>query len=158
MNNRYPYLPEGREFKYVPISDPFMAETKRIRDTLSTDFFHPTGAAIVKDGKVIGIGANQSALKNKKLIELHKNGLCVRRVLKIPSGKKYWLCLGCSSCRHHSETRAVLDAWKKGLDTKGADLYHYGHWWCCKPCWDSMIKAGIKDVYLVDNAEELFKK
>ncbi len=158
MNNHYPYLPEGREFKYISISDPFMAETQKVTLTQSTDQNHPTSALIVKDGKIIGTGANQSALKNKKLIDLHKNGLCVRRILKIPSGKKYWLCPGCSSCRYHSETRAVLDAWKKGFDTKGADLYHYGHWWCCKPCWNSMIKAGIKDVYLVDNAEELFKK
>ena len=158
MNTRYPYLPEGREFKYVSIQDPFMAETKRITLEYSTDHNHPTGAVIVKDGKILGYAANQSALKNKFLLNFHKTTFCVRRFFKIKSGQKYWLCPGCASHRMHSEPRAIKDAQKKGFDSKGADLYHWGHWWCCKPCWDSMINAGIKDVYLVDNAEELFKK
>lgn len=158
MNSRYPYLPEGRDIKYVPISDVFMAEAMNVRNNLSTDSLHPTGAVIVLDGKIIGKGANQSAFRNKKLIELHKKGFCIRRFLKIPSGQKYWLCPGCSASKHHAETRAVKDAFKKREMTTGADLYLYGHWWCCKPCWDSMIKAEIRDVYLVDNADDLFKK
>jgi deoxycytidylate deaminase len=157
MNNRYPYLPEGREVKYVPISNEFMTEAMRVRNTESTDFQHPTGAVVVHEGNIVGTGANQSALKNKKLIEIHKNGFCVRKFLKIPSGQKYWLCPGCSSCRHHAETRAVKDA-IKNKSAKGADLYLYGHWWCCQPCWDEMIAGGIRDVYLVDTADELFKK
>lgn len=158
MNHKYPYLPEGREFKYVPISNPFMAETKRVTLAQSTDANHPTGAVIVKDGKILGSAANKSALNNKKLIELHRKGFCVRKILKIPSGQKYWLCPGCASHKMHAEPGAIKDAQKKYGDITGADLYHWGHWWCCQPCWDSMIKAGIKDVYLVDNADELFKK
>ncbi len=158
MNNRYPYLPEGRIIKYVPASDSFMKEAMYMRNTFSTDTNHPTGAVVVMEGKIIGKGANQSALKNKKLIELHRNGLCVRKFLKIKSGEKYWLCPGCASCKHHAETRATIDAIKKNGSAKGADLYLYGHWWCCKPCWDSMINAEIRDVYLVDKADDLFKK
>lgn len=158
MNNRYPYLPEGKTIKYVTILDPFMVEAMKMRQNFSTDFYHPTGAVTVLGGKIIGRGANQSALKNKKLIEAHKKGFCIRRLLKIPSGQKYWLCPGCSSCRHHAETRAAKDAVSKNGNAKGADLYLYGHWWCCKPCWDEMIVAGIRDVYLVDTAEQLFKK
>jgi deoxycytidylate deaminase len=158
MNNRYPYLPEGREIKYVPVTDVFMAEAMNMRNNFSTDANHPTGSVVVFEGKIIGKGANQSALKNKKLIKLHQNGLCVRKILKIKTGTKYWLCPGCAAYRHHSEPRAVKDAIKKAGSAKGADLYLYGHWWCCKPCWDSMIKGGIKDTYLVDNADALFKK
>jgi deoxycytidylate deaminase len=158
MKKDYPYLPEGRAFKYISVSDPFMAETKRITLEQSTDINHPTGAVIVKDGKILGSGANQSALKSKILLNFHKNKFCVRRFLKIKSGQKYWLCPGCASHRMHAEPRAIKDAQKKYGDISGADLYHWGHWWCCKPCWDSMIKAGIRDVYLVDNANELFKK
>lgn len=158
MTNRYPYLPEGRTIEYVPVTDLFMKEAMDMRNNFSTDAYHPTGAVTVLDGAIIGKGANQSALKSAKLIELHKKGWCVRKFLKIPSGQKYWLCPGCSSCRHHAETRAVLDAVKKKGSARGADLYLYGHWWCCKPCWDAMIKAGIRNVYLADNAEELFKK
>lgn len=158
MNNRYPYLPEGRTIRYAPEGDPFMREAKRTRDIDSTDLIHSTGAVVVMAGEIIGRAANQSALRNKKLLELHRKGFCVRRLLKIPSGKKYWLCPGCSSCRHHAESRAVKDAVSHHPSAAGADLYLYGHWWCCKPCWDAMIKAGIKDVYLVEGADGLFKR
>jgi deoxycytidylate deaminase len=158
MINDYPYLPEGRKIKYVSIEDPFMKEAMNVRNSFSTDMGHPTGAVIVRDMKIIGMGANQSALKNKKLVEIHRKGFCIRKFLRIPSGQKYWLCPGCASFRHHGEVRAIRDAINKNNSIKNSDLYLYGHWWCCKPCWNSIIKAGIKDVYLVDNASELFKK
>lgn len=160
MNNRYPYLPEGRDFKYVPVSDPFMALCKEVTLTQSTEYNHPTGSVIVKDGKVVGTGANQAIFKNKKIQEWHKKFWCIRRLFKIKTGQKYWMCPGCAQSHNHAEPQSIKEAHKKnGPDsTVGADMYHYGHWWCCKPCWDAMIKAGIKNVYLVDNAEELFKK
>jgi deoxycytidylate deaminase len=34
----------------------------------------------------------------------------------------------------------------------------WGHWWCCKPCWDNMIAAGIKNVYVIEGSEILFNK
>ena len=144
-----------------------MKEAIKFRDLESTDAQHPTGAVVVKDGVIIGRGANQSALKNKKLLDFHKNMFCVRRFLKIPSGQKYWLCPGCASCRHHAESRAIKDALRnlKGKpniangvsSTAGADLYLYGHWWCCKPCWDNIIVAGINRVFLVEGALEMFE-
>ncbi len=162
MNEHYPYLPEGRTIKYVPEMNVFMSEAKRVRDTQSTDEGHPTGAVVALNEKIIGRGANQSALKNKKLIALHKKGWCVRRLLKIPSGQKYWMCPGCSKNKHHAEARAAKDAIaqqkKIGQSAQGTDLYLYGHWWCCKPCWDAMIAAGIKDVYLVEGATGMFKR
>lgn len=152
-------MPEGKDIKYVPITNEFMFQASNIRDTLSTDTNHPTGAVVVKDNKIIGLGANQSVLKSKTLISLHKRGWCLRKILKIPSGQKYWLCPGCASCKQHAETRATLDAVKKDLlKVSGSDLYLHGHWWCCKPCWDVMIANGIRDVYLLDQADSLFKK
>ena len=158
MTHEYPYLPDGKTIEYVPASDPFMAEAERARNELSTEKNQPTGAVVVLYGKIIGVDANQAALKNQKLQALHKNGWCVRRILKIPSGQKYWLCPGCAKSKHHAEARAVRDALKKQGRIQGADLYLYGHWWCCKPCWDSMIGAGIRDVYLIEGADELFKR
>lgn len=38
------------------------------------------------------------------------------------------------------------------------DLYLWGHWWFCEPCWNAMIEAGIRDVYLLENSEVLFNK
>jgi deoxycytidylate deaminase len=135
-----------------------MQEAKVVRNTLSTDHNHATGAVIVRDGKILGRGANQSAIKNSILLGWHKKFLCVRKWLKIKSGEKYWLCPGCASYKMHAEPRAVKDAERTHSNISGADLYLYGHWWCCKPCWDSMIGAGIKDVYLVESATDLFKK
>ncbi len=153
---KYPYLPEGRGIKYVEASNPFMIEAKTFMEAHSTDRLHKTGSVVVKDGKIIGYGANQSRLKSKKFFDLHMRGWCLRRKLKVASGTHYWLCPGCSPCSSHSEQRAVRDAIKNGHNTKGADLYLYGHWWCCKPCWDKMIKEGINNVYLLKGSETLF--
>ena len=158
MTNEYPYLPEGRTIGYVPADNEFMREAMRLRNEELTDFQVPTGAVVVSNGEIIGRAANQSSLKNKKLIDFHKNVFCVRRFLKIPTGTKYWLCPGCAQFRHHAESRAVKDALKNKDYIKGANLYLYGHWWCCKPCWDAMIAAGIDKVYLVEGATGLFRR
>ena len=129
-----------------------------MREEYSTEMNYPTGAVVVLDSKIVGRAGNQAALKNKKLQEFHRNVLCLRKVFKIPSGQKYWVCPGCAKHQHHAEWGAVRDALKKNKDIKGADLYLYGHWWCCEPCWDSMIAAGIRDVYLVEGAFGLFEK
>jgi deoxycytidylate deaminase len=157
MTSKYPYLPEGRTIKYVPDTNPFMAVAKRVREA-STEKNYPTGAVVVMNDEIIGSASNRAALKNKKLQEFHRTTLCLRKVFKIPSGQKYWVCPGCAKHRHHAEGRAVRDALKNKKDISGSDLYLYGHWWCCKPCWDSMIGAGVRDVYLVDGAFELFEK
>lgn len=158
MEIKYPYLPEGRSIEYVPADNIFMAEAMRIRNAESTDGQHPTGAVVVKNGKIIGKVANQAGFKHQRLIDLHAKGWCVRRKLNVKSGTKYWLCPGCATHSDHAESGAVCDAIKNvGAEaTRGADLYLYGHWWCCKPCWDAMIKAGIEHVYLLDGAYELF--
>lgn len=84
--------------------------------------------------------------------------MCVRKLLKVRSGTKYWLCPGCSTHHDHAESGAVRDALaKSGREAvQGADVYLYGHYWCCKPCWDAMIAGGIRDVYVVERADELF--
>ena len=156
MNINYPYLPDGREIIQVGLENRYMSLAKVVCDSKSTDIAHPTGAVVVKDGEVIGEWANQSVLRNKKMLELHKS-FCIRRLLKIKTGTRYWLCPGCASHKYHAESGAVSDALRKGFDTKGADLYLYGHWWCCKPCWDTMIKNGIKNVFVLKDSETLFK-
>jgi len=75
----------------------------------------------------------------------------------IPTGQQYELCEGCHP-KNHSEPRAIADAKKNGHDTKGADLYLWGHWWACETCWQTMIAAGIKNFYLMEGSEKLFNK
>ncbi len=153
-------MPKGREIFVAPENDRFMAEAERIRDMESTDRRHATGAVIVKDGRVLGSAANQAGFKNRRLIELHQRGWCARSFLKVKSGTKYWLCPGCSTYNDHAEIGAMRDATvKAGAEAvRGADLYLYGHYWCCKPCWDGIIRAGIRNVYVVENADRLFSR
>ncbi len=137
-----------------------MAEAMLMRNTKSTDKNHPTGAVLVKEGTIIGRAANQAGFKKHTLIRFHEKGWCVRRCLKVKSGTRYWLCPGCASHENHAEALAVKDAIKNvgREEVVGADLYLYGHWWCCKPCWDAMIGGGIRNVYLLDHSRELFDK
>ncbi|MSU55135.1 MAG: hypothetical protein EXS46_01175 [Candidatus Taylorbacteria bacterium] len=156
MSISYPYLPEGRTIKYVPAHDRFMRAAEDACRELSTDRQHPTSAVLVKDGVVVSSAANRAVLKNSKLLAFHRKGWCVRKLLKTPSGQKYWLCPGCASSKNHAETSVMRLAIKQGIDTEGADIYHWGHWWCCKPCWDSMIAGGIRNVYLLEESDKLF--
>ncbi|KKQ80799.1 MAG: hypothetical protein UT02_C0002G0024 [Parcubacteria group bacterium GW2011_GWC2_38_7] len=153
---QYPYLPEGRELLYVPEDNPFMAEAKKMQ-AKSTDAKNPIGIVLVKDGQIVARASNMSKLTDPKLIKLHSK-YCVRRLLKVPSGKGYWMCPGCATSKQHSESRLMAEAKKNKVETEGADVYMYGHWWCCEPCWNAMIKAKINNVYLPEKATELFKR
>ena len=149
MNIQYPYLPEGREIKYVPLTNSFMSRAKEVARAQSLDKVMPGAAVIVKDGAIIGEGANGS--------DYHETHECERVKQGCGSGQGYELCEGCHP-KNHSEPTAIADALSKGFSTEGADIYLWGHWWCCESCWNEMIKAGIKDVYLMEGSEILFCK
>ena len=137
----------------------FMREAIRLSiDNMRDGNGGPFGAVVVKDGRIIGAGANQAAIKNKYLAGWHKKYFCVRRWLKIKSGQKYWLCPGCARYRDHAERRAVKDGLARHSElVAGALLYLWGHWWCCEPCAAALAAAGIKDVYLLEGSDKLFK-
>ena len=122
------------EYRYVSADDFFMMEAKKACQELSNDHSISTGSVVVKDGKVIGRAGNRAVLTNSILIRWHKNGWCVRRLLRIPSGQKYWLCPGCAKTKNHSEQLAIRSTVKNGFEVEGADLYLWGHRWCCEPC------------------------
>lgn len=115
----------------------------------SLDYNFPTGSVIVRDNVVIAAGANGSTYHDEHGCERVKQG--------IPTGQGYELCEGCHP-KNHSEAKAVTDAKAKKVNTRGADLYLWGHWWCCEPCWNAMDEAGIRNVYLMTHSEELFNK
>ena len=142
-----PYLPTGKEILYVAEDHEFMQIAKNAALKGSLDSAHPTGAVLVKDGIPIGAGANGSAF--------HTRVGCVLKLLKVPTGKLYGLCGGCSP-KNHAEQKAIKDALAKGKDVKNADIYLWGHWWCCESCWHAMIKAGVNQVYLPNRAFEKF--
>jgi len=110
----------------------------------------PNGAVIISSkGKIIGRGAISS--------EYHQKNGCDRVKLGIPTGQSYELCEGCHP-KNHSEPKAIADAQKKGFDPSDGALYLWGHWWCCEPCWQAMVAAGIKRVFLLRDAQVLFNK
>jgi len=141
----YPYLPDDREILYVPAENPFMQAAKLVAQTESLDPDHPTGAVIVKDDQIIGTGANGSTW--------HDTNGCERKRLKIPTGEGYELCEGCHP-KHHAEQTAIANC----KNPKESNIYLWGHWWCCQSCWDTMIAADIKNVYLPAGATEMFRK
>lgn len=138
-NIPYPYLPESREIKLVSEDNQFMIQAIEMwKQSGCTD--HPTGAVVVLNNKVIGRGTNAGK----------KVDVCPRK--DFPTGVGYNLCKEVCLQIGHSEAAAIKDAIKNGYDPEGADLYLYGHWWCCKNCWDIMEEAKIRNVYLADNA------
>lgn len=145
----YPYIPIGRAILYVSAENPFMHRAREYALGHSLDDAVKTGSIIVKNGVIIGQGANGS--------EYHKSNGCERARRGIPTGEGYELCGGCHP-KNHSEPRAIADALSRGFATTGADLYLWGHWWACEPCWRSMEEAAIGNVYLLENSERLFNK
>lgn len=145
----YPYLPEGRTIKYVPMTNQYMLKARTYAKDFSLDTMMPTASVIVKDGKIITMAANGS--------DYHEKHGCERVRLGSKTGEDYDKCEGCSPI-NHSERRAVFNALREGYLLEGADLYLWGHWWCCEPCWKSMNEAGISDVYLLEKSEILFNK
>lgn len=147
---KYPYLPAGRTFKFVPIDNPFMQAAKQAAETLAGDPIHPVGIVLVKDGKVVMNAGNGFCLG----AQVH---ICPRIVLECPSGTGYDLC-SLHESPGHSEPMLMKRALEAGIDPKGGDAYMYGHWWACEPCWKALIDHDVRDVYLVENAHELFTR
>lgn len=160
MSNQieYPYLPEGRDIKYVDINNKFMKAAFYAAKEGSTDLNYPTGAVVVKDGKIIGKGANQGLIKNKWFVNKHKDGKCLRKLFNVPSGQSYWVCPGCVPNHRHAEGNATRDAQKKEEGIRDFDVYLWGHWWACEVCWKTMIDAGIRDLYVLQDSEILLNK
>jgi deoxycytidylate deaminase len=153
---KYPYLPQGRDIFYVSEYHPTMMLAKEFARGHSLDKTMPGAAVILAKDlltvgtlRVLGIGANGS--------DYHKSNPCQRVILGSKTGEGYELCEGCHP-QNHSEAKAITDVFSRGLDPKGADLYLWGHWWCCNSCWDKMIAVGIRQVFLRCMSDVLFNK
>jgi len=145
----YPYIPKDKIIKYVDLTNQFMRIAKSYAFTDSLDKVMPNAGVLVKNNKVIGIGANGN--------HYHETHICERIKLNISTGQGYELCEGCHP-KNHGESKSIADAQNKGNEVNNADLYLWGHWWCCEACWEKIIKSNIKDVFLLINSENLFNK
>jgi len=144
-------MPAEVNIVYVAANNPFMQQAKAYAQQFSLDKAMPNASVVVQNGKVIGRGANGGTYH-----DLHG---CERVRLHIPTGQGYELCEGCHP-KNHSEPKAVADALKNTGKTrfKNADIYLWGHWWCCQPCWQAMLTQGITKVHLLEHSEELFNR
>ncbi len=138
-----------KNIQFVTMANEFMKEAREYARLHSLDKTVPTGAVVVKSGVIVGRGANGS--------NYHDTHVCERVRLKVPTGQGYELCEGCHP-KNHAEPRSITDAISQGKDIAGADLYLWGHWWCCRWCYESMMNAGIKTIYLLKNSHKLFDK
>ncbi len=147
---RYPYLPHGYAFKFVPADHPCMQAAAKARAECAGDSLFPVGIVLARGGEVIaraGNGFNQKPQKH----------LCPRILAGCKTGEGYDLC-HLHDAEGHSEPMLMKVAREANIPTEGADVYMYGHWWMCEPCWNVLIDAGISDAYLVENAHELFSR
>ncbi|MBU1126167.1 hypothetical protein KJ758_00995 [Patescibacteria group bacterium] len=151
MKPEYPYMPEGRSLEYVPADHPYMLEAKKAREECAGDPLFPNGAILVRDGQVMvraGNGYNQGSQT------VH---VCPRVVQECPSGTGYDLC-PLHDHDGHAEAMLMKVATEQGINVHGADVYMYGHWWCCEPCWTKMIEVGVARVFVTDDAHERFSR
>lgn len=135
-------------FLFVPADHEFMLAAKNQADNFSACAWWPTGAVLVKDEKIIGSGANSG--------DLHFH--CGRMEHNCATGTGYEYCQTLRNNLYHSEAACVNNALENNRNTNGADLYLFGHWWCCESCWDAMIKAGVRNVYLLQDAHLVFTR
>ncbi len=143
------YFSAEQDIFFVSLKNKFMQAAGAYAAEHSLDRKQPTGSAIVKTGEIIGLGANGS--------DVHEKYGCERVRRGIPTGQQYELCEGCHP-KNHSEPRAIADALRNNKDTKDADLYLWGHWWCCRWCREEMKRVGIKNVFFVKGSEILFNR
>lgn len=142
---KLPFLPEGKEILYVGSDNEFMIQAKNACQE-SGCVKQPTGAVIVKNGKIISTGANAG----KVVKECPRWGS--------PTGENYSPCKDICQQTGHAEANAIKEMMENYSESEyeNADLYLYGHWWCCEKCWKEMEKGKIKNVYLLENSENLF--
>jgi dTMP kinase len=140
---------------YVGLDNPFMqaayqyAKKKHATKGLSGPVkkMGITSATLVKNGKIIGQGCNGNGWHQE-------HNRCVRVEKNMPTGVGYEECPGCQS-DHHGERSAFLNATE---DATSADLYMYGHWWICTPCWNAITEHKINHIYILENADTLFDR
>jgi len=156
-------------YNFVPESNEFIQAAKKAAISYSQTPIFPIGIVAVKDGVIVAEAGNGNGYHERNIdTPGHRKG-CVRRhlndiregqgLVKFKSGAGFELCPGC-----HTDAHAEANLIKSAVENKvieklsGAHVYMYGHFWCCKPCWDKMITVGINQVYLPDNADKFKNK
>ena len=135
-----------------PSFDEIFMKMALIAKERSTCLSRKTGAALVKDNKVLAIGYNGSPAGTEHCTD---KGVCRRKEAGLKPGEyKDELCRAV-----HAEENVLLQAAKFGVSTQDATIYSV--YFPCTMCAKSIINAGIKEVvfaedYPNDLAKQLF--
>ena len=111
------------------------------------------GAVIVKDNQILATGYNGAPKGTKDCLE---TGLCLRELLKVPSGERHELCKAV-----HAEANAIIQCAVNGNSCKGAKIYVTTS--PCNMCLKQLVNAGITEIiacepYNDDMSAELLKE
>jgi len=115
----------------------------KVASTRSTCNSRPTGAVIVKDGRILATGYN-GALSGiphcTDQPDMDESPYCYRRAINAPEADKQSFCRS-----SHAEANAIAQAARMGFSVNGATVY------CslapCYNCLKLMSAAGITSVY-----------
>lgn len=145
-------------YRYVPEDNKYMQLAKRAAAEFSKTADFPIGIVAIKNGEVVSEAGNGNGYHEEHENTPGHKGGCVRKFLRqqardqgleAPKGLSHDLCPGCHT-DSHAEANLIKNA-KNKEDLRGAEVYMYGHFWCCKSCWNKMKQAGIKDVFLPED-------
>ncbi len=163
------FFQRKEHYNFLEEENVFIQLAKKAAVDHSLTSVFPIGIVAVKDGEVVAEAGNGNGYHEKNLENFgHRKG-CVRRFLndererqgkpKFQGGEGFEHCRGCH-VDSHAEANLIKNAIEAGNLEKlvGAEVYMYGHFWCCKACWEKLLRAGVKKVYLPENAERFNKK
>jgi dCMP deaminase len=123
--------------------DEYFMEMAKLASKRSTCLRRQTGAALVRENRVVATGYNGAP---KGLPHCAEVG-CMREALKVPSGQRHELCRGL-----HAEQNAIIQAAVFGVSTKGATLYTTTY--PCSICAKMIINAEVAEVVYDDDYED----
>jgi deoxycytidylate deaminase len=161
------YFQRKDHYNVVKEDDRFMQRAKEAAIKYSLTPVFPIGIVAVKNNQVLAEAGNGNGYHEKNFeTPGHRKG-CVRRFLnderekegiaKFKGGEGFGLCPGCHT-DSHAEANLTRNAKEKNIDLEDSDIFMYGHFWCCKPCWEKLLAVGVKNVYIVENAENFANK
>ncbi len=158
-------VPEGLSIRTADMSHPMMQKAfahamKHQKLQSASGMRAVTSALVAQDGTVVmgvaGELCDTVTDSSKDDITYHaETGRCDR--MQSDGNVDYDKCPGCRHNRH-SEQCAVLKALRDGVDLIDSEIYLYGQWWVCEPCSGKSVDAGVKTIYLLPNARELFDR
>ncbi len=169
LDEEISYLQDKKFYTLIENNNEFIKSAKQSAIDYSLTSVFPIGIIAEKDGNIIARAGNGNGYHENNLnTPKHRKG-CIRRYLnderekmgldKFKSGEGFELCPGCHT-DSHAEANLISTAKKmnKYDELKNSNVYMYGHFWCCRDCWEKMIKAGIKKVFLPELADNFRDK